>query len=84
MTDAIVDASKANSARVLFAQVTFVVIVGGLIAVARHAKVLALTKKFLLVGVLKSFTLHLLFGALGGLAAGTILWLAVRSERGER
>ena len=49
-----------------------------------HAKVLALTKPFLLVGVLESFALHLLFGALGGLAAGTILWLAVRSERRDR
>ena len=49
-----------------------------------HAKVLALTKKFLLVGVLESFGLHLLFGALGGLVAGTILWLAIRFERGDR
>lgn len=186
MTDAIAGALKANSARAIVAQVTFVVIVGGLIAVARkyfdlhigvpghtgflwmfflvygrglmdrpgagvfmgasaaaslellgvkqtlpynlllfvsvgsivdvmagtarlrlshplggllagatahagkygfilvHAKVLALTKSFLLVGVLESFSLHLLFGALGGLAAGTILWLAVRSEHGGR
>ena len=49
-----------------------------------HAKVLALTKIFLLVGVLESFALHLLFGAVGGLGAGTILWLAVRSERRDR
>ncbi len=49
-----------------------------------HAKALALPKKFLLVGVVESFGLHLLFGALGGLAAGAILWWAVRSERGDR
>ena len=185
MTDAIAGALKANSARAIAAQVTFVVIVGGLIAVARryfdlhigvpghtglpwmfflvygrglmdrpgaavfmgasaaawlglfgvektlaynlllyvsvgsivdvaagsarhrlshplaglvagatahagkygfaiaHAKVLGLTKRFLLVGVLESFGLHLLFGAIGGLAAGTVLWLAARSDRGE-
>ena len=47
-----------------------------------HPKVLALTKKFLLVGVIESFALHLLFGALGGLAAGTVLWLALRSDLG--
>ena len=34
--------------------------------------------------MLESFGLHLFFGALGGLAAGTILWLAVRSEREHR
>ena len=50
-----------------------------------HAKALGLPKKFLLVGVLESFALHLLFGALGGLAAGTILWLAMRdSNRGDK
>ena len=50
-----------------------------------HAKVLALPKKFLLVGVFKSFALHLVFGALGGVAAGTVLWLALRySERRTR
>ena len=48
-----------------------------------HAKALALPKKFLLVGVVESFGLHLLFGALGGLAAGAILWWAVRAERGD-
>ena len=50
-----------------------------------HAKVLALSKKFLLIGVFKSFALHLVFGALGGVAAGTVLWLALRhSERRTR
>ena len=43
-----------------------------------HAKVLALPKSFLLVGVMWSFALHLVFGALGGLVAGTVLWLAMR------
>lgn len=48
-----------------------------------HAKALALPKKFLLVGVLESFGLHLAFGALGGLAAGVVLWMMARRGRRE-
>ena len=46
-----------------------------------HAKVLALPKSFLLAGVVGSFALHLLFGALGGLVAGAVLWLAMRRSK---
>ena len=45
-----------------------------------HAKVLALPKNFLLIGVLESFGLHLLFGAVGGLAAGLVIWANLKSS----
>ena len=47
-----------------------------------HAKVLGLAKMFLLVGVMESFALHLLFGGLGGLAAGAALSWVIRPQRG--
>ena len=48
-----------------------------------HAKALALPKKFLLVGLLKAFGYHLVFGAVGGVAAGLLLWMLLRSSRSQ-
>jgi len=49
-----------------------------------HAKALALPKTFLLVGLVKAFAYHLVFGALGGVIAGLLLWAMLRSSRGHR
>ena len=49
-----------------------------------HAKALALPKKFLLMGIVKAFAYHLVFGALGGVAAGLLLWAMLRYSREHR
>ena len=49
-----------------------------------HAKALALPKKFLLMGIVKAFAYHLVFGALGGVVAGLLLWAMLRYSREHR